>query len=197
MKKLTIEWKHFDKSGKTCDRCSSTGDNLKQVIEEMSPTLSLKGYSIELVETKLGAEDMLESNSVLINGVPVEKLLNASVDENSCVSCGDLIDGPCSCRTVKVGPDTYEAISPELIKEAILKSLNNESNNLKENSMKIQVLGAGCPTCKKLFEITKKAEVFQCPTCTQSIPYPEDTSWPLEFIMVGLRSEIVRPTGYD
>ena len=30
---------------------------------------------------------------------------------------------------------------------------------MKNNSIKIQVLGSGCPTCKKLYELTKEAIV--------------------------------------
>ena len=29
--------------------------------------------------------------------------------------------------------------------------------NMEDKTMKIQVLGSGCPTCKKLFELTMKA----------------------------------------
>jgi small redox-active disulfide protein 2 len=156
MKKLTIEWKHFDKDGKTCERCGETGTNLKQVIGEISPALSQQGTEIKYIETRLDAKDMPESNSVFINGASIESLLNASVSENSCTSCGDLIDSECNCRTVTVDETTYEAIPTELIKEAILISLN-KINNLKGNNMNVQVLGSGCPTCKKLYEITQQA----------------------------------------
>ena len=153
MKKLTIEWKHFDNDGKTCERCSDTGANLKKVISELTAALSSQGYSIDYKETKLDAKDMPESNTVLINGTPIEKLLNASVDLNSCTSCSDLIDSYCNCRTVTFDGSTYESIPEEILKEAILISLNN----LKGNTMQIQVIGSGCPTCKKLYEITQKA----------------------------------------
>lgn len=31
MKNLTIEWRHYDKAGATCDRCATTGTTVKNV----------------------------------------------------------------------------------------------------------------------------------------------------------------------
>jgi len=131
MIKITIEWKHFEKYDRTCDRCSNTGANLKKVIQEVTPYLSSQGYSIEFTEIKLDSKDMSESNTLLINEVPIEHLLNALVNQNSCSSCSDLINGPCECRTITLDNNTYEAIPSELIKKAILISLKKESNYLK------------------------------------------------------------------
>ena len=182
MKVLKIEWKHFDKNGKTCDRCSSTGINLNKVISEIAPALTLQGYSIEYKETALEAKDMPESNSVLINNIAIEKLLNASVGTNACTSCGNLIDSACNCRTVTFDDVTYEAIPEEILKEAILVSLNN----LKGNTMKIQVLGSGCPTCKKLYELTQKA--VKELNLTDEVEYITDVS---KIIEMGIMSSPV------
>ena len=66
-----------------------------------------------------------------------------------------------------------------------------------------------CPKCGKFsknlgaMEVTTfdgnnlMTKVFQCRRCTQILPYPEGALWPLEFVMVGKHSEIVRATGYD
>lgn len=155
MQKLFIEWKHFDKGGATCKRCSQTGSNLETVIKHLKDEFVSKGIDIQLKETKLPESRMTESNQVLIDGVLLEKLIpNAHVGENHCDSCSDLIDDPsgCNCRTVKHGDDVYEAIPSDLIKQAITNSLNKE-----RKSMKIQVLGSGCATCKKLYELTQEA----------------------------------------
>lgn len=67
-----------------------------------------------------------------------------------------------------------------------------------------------CPKCEK-FAIslgsmqvttedgrTVQTEVFECETCTQSVPYPEEgTKWALEFAIVGGETLILRPSASE
>ena len=53
MKHLTIEWRHLDEKGRTCLRCSKTGNTLHQVIAELKKELGAKKINITLKETKL------------------------------------------------------------------------------------------------------------------------------------------------
>lgn len=162
MKKLLIEWKHFDKNGKTCERCSNTGHNLNQILNQLKEEYRAQGIEIQYKETKLPESLMAESNQILLDGELIENIIpNAKLGENHCNSCSDLIDNPqgCNCRTITYKDKTYETIPVDLIKQAIASKLGIEQNyKLKDKkSMKIQVLGSGCPTCKKLYEITQKA----------------------------------------
>lgn len=157
MTKIIIQWKHFDKDGSTCNRCSKTGDNIQQVIRGLQ-----KEFEIEFVETKLTEDQMSESNQVIINGKLLEDIIpNTKAGENYCNSCSDLIGKPgdCHCRTLTQGEKIFEDIPQELIKSAILKILNLEqiTSSNKNNIMKIQVFGSGCPTCKTLYEFTQTA----------------------------------------
>lgn len=126
MKKLIIEWKHFDKGGKTCARCNNTGHNLKSVIAELKTQIKDKDITIEFLETKLKEKDMNISNSLFINGSAIEDILKneVSVIENTCNSCGDLTGNPCCCRAIKTDDTTHDEIPKETIKKAIIKSLN-------------------------------------------------------------------------
>ncbi|PIP53123.1 hypothetical protein COX08_02700 [Candidatus Beckwithbacteria bacterium CG23_combo_of_CG06-09_8_20_14_all_34_8] len=162
MKKLTIEWKHFDKNGKTCVRCGQTGKNIHKSINQIRQDSEFKDIDIKFIETKLPQRRMNESNQILINGVLIEKLLpNITVGKNYCDSCSDLINEPgnCNCRTINQDQDIYEDIPVDLIKQAIKASLNSNVINISNEriNMNIQVLGSGCPTCKKLHELTVKA----------------------------------------
>lgn len=151
MNKVVIEWKHFDKDGSTCDRCSQTGNNLKEVIKDLQ-----KQFDLEFKETKLTEAQMSESNQIIINGKLIEDLLpNTQVGENFCSSCTDIADNAsdCHCRTVTQGNTVFEDIPSDLIKTAIL----NITNSTSKTNMKIQVLGSGCPTCKTLYELTQTA----------------------------------------
>lgn len=126
MKKLKIEWKHFDKEGKTCNRCSKTGRNLISVLQELKGEFSVKGIHIEFQETKLPQSHMMESNSILINDTPLEDLIpDTEAGENICYSCSELIGKfiNCRCRTIQHGEDTFEEVPSSLIKQAILKKL--------------------------------------------------------------------------
>lgn len=151
MSKIIIEWKHFDKNGATCDRCSQTGSNLKEVITDLQ-----KDFDIEFIETKLTEDQMSESNQIIINGKLLEDLIpNTKAGENFCSSCTDLTDNSsdCHCRTINQGETIFEDIPNDLIKIAILNIINSKSKPI----MKIQVLGSGCPTCKNLYELTQTA----------------------------------------
>jgi len=129
MSNLIIEWKHFDKGGKTCVRCSGTGANLVNTVKELRNELDSKGIKIEFKETKLPENRMSESNEILIGGVLLEKLIpNAKTGKNNCPSCTDLIGNPanCHCRTISKEKETFEEIPSELIKQAILNKLNSK-----------------------------------------------------------------------
>ncbi len=151
MTKIIIEWKHFDKNGATCERCSKTGNNIQQVIKDLQ-----KEFDIEFKETKLDQDQMAESNQIIINGELLENLIpDTKVGKNFCGSCTDLTDdsSDCHCRTINQGDTIFEDIPTDLIKTAIQHIINSQS----KQTMKIQVLGSGCPTCKTLYELTQAA----------------------------------------
>ena len=151
MNKIIIEWKHFDKNGATCERCSKTGNNLQNAIKDLQ-----KDFNIEFIETKLTEDQMSESNQIIINGKLIEELIpNTKVGENFCGSCTDLTDNSsdCHCRTINQGETVFEDIPSNLIKTAILNIINSKP----QTNIKIQVLGSGCSSCKNLYELTKTA----------------------------------------
>jgi len=56
---------------------------------------------------------------VLINGVPLEQLLAATTGESDCPSCSCLTGSATSCRTVQCDGETFEELTPELIRKGI------------------------------------------------------------------------------
>lgn len=119
MKEIIVEWKHYDKEGETCTRCNNTGDNIKKVLKKISKDAKFKNLNMSYKETKLEAEEMPESNSIFINGKPIEDILSATASENYCHSCSCLAGAGTNCRTLKYLGDTYESISEEIILKAI------------------------------------------------------------------------------
>lgn len=128
MKNIVIEWKHFDKEGKTCTRCSATGTNLAAAINEIRSELDPNEIAIGFRETKLPESRMGESNEIWIDGVLLEKLLpEAQAGMNECSSCGDLIgNNNCCCRTISQKENTFEEIPVALIREAMMSRLNTK-----------------------------------------------------------------------
>ena len=128
MKELTIEWRHYEKEGATCERCAATGSSVKEVVSELGNELAGKGITVTFTETPLPEESMAQSNLLLFNGVPLETILdNATADENHCPSCSCLTGSETSCRTINYEGRTYEEIPAELIRQAAYKVIGRNN----------------------------------------------------------------------
>lgn len=128
MKKLEIEWRHLDKDGKTCDRCSDTGDSVRSAHQTLIKELQPRGWQVTLKETLLTDEQIPESNNILLNGIPLEKLIpNVHRSENCCASCGDLLGSPTVCRTVIHDGWTFEVIPLAMILDAAYQRIQTEN----------------------------------------------------------------------
>ena len=120
MKRLEIEWRHLDKEGNTCIRCSDTGEALHSVVEKLAAECKPCGWDITLKETKLTEKDIHESNIILFNGKPIEEVLpKASASESHCDSCCEITGKPTACRTVEFEGQRYEGIPALLIRQAV------------------------------------------------------------------------------
>jgi SAM-dependent methyltransferase len=123
MKKLTIEWKHLDVEGETCDRCYDTGENLANEVKRMNRTLQPKGIVVEYVETKLDADNIPESNMLLFNGVPIENILDIEIFNNYCESCTSLLGKDIYCRAVRFEGNEYDDVPAKAIRQAAYQVL--------------------------------------------------------------------------
>jgi hypothetical protein len=119
MKHLEVEWRHLDKDGKTCERCSDTGKSVRSAYDSLVNELQPEGWKIDLKETLLSDREISESNNILLNGVPIEQLIaNTRKSENCCASCGDLLGSSTMCRTLVRDGQIFEEIPAEFILEA-------------------------------------------------------------------------------
>lgn len=119
MKHLEIEWRHLDKDGKTCDRCSETGETVRAAYADLVEELEPKGWEVALKETLLTDQEISESNSIYMNGVALETLLpDTRASENCCASCGEILGAPTMCRTLERDCQTFETIPAAVIVEA-------------------------------------------------------------------------------
>lgn len=124
MRELAIEWRHYERAGATCLRCSATGKTLEEVVGDLREELARTGIRITFTETKLPLEELPQSNMILFNGVPLEELLTgAEVSENACPSCACITGTAAFCRTIEYDGKTYEEIPEELIRKAAYKAI--------------------------------------------------------------------------
>lgn len=126
MKNIKIEWKHFDVKGETCVRCSDTGKSVKETIKEIISAYQSKKIEIEFIETLLNADCLAESNLILINDTPLEKILNASKIETDCSSCCSMIGKQVKCRAIEYDGKIYEHLTAEIIKKGIIETINKK-----------------------------------------------------------------------
>ncbi|MCR3955108.1 MAG: DUF2703 domain-containing protein [Gudongella sp.] len=123
MKTLIIEWRHLDVEGDTCDRCSRTGASLADEIDLLNRKLKSHGVSIKLKETKIEEDRIRESNLILIDGVPIEEILDIRVVDNYCKSCSDLVGADTYCRAVYYKGKKFDDVPRIAVREAVAKSL--------------------------------------------------------------------------
>lgn len=120
MQTIIIEWRHLDVAGETCQRCGDTGMELSLAIERLQAECAPKGVDIVFRETLLTADEIAQSNTILINGLPLEMILPHSLASASCcASCGDLTGQPRQCRTLVHLGQEHEVIPQELIRQAV------------------------------------------------------------------------------
>ena len=132
-KELVIEWKHIgNEIEKTREEFEETGMTLAAVLAEIRMLLEMEGVAVRMVETVLPDEVAMEPERLLVNGVPVEELLEGvevtatSCSCASCESCETCGEEEAECRTLRYNGEEYEAIPPELIGRAAVKALEKE-----------------------------------------------------------------------
>jgi len=126
MEMLSIEWRHLDVQGETCDRCYDTGENLVNEVKRLKRALEPQGIKIVLSETKLDDSQISQSNQILFNDIPIEDILDIKVSENYCESCSALMGQKTYCRTVTFDGNEYEDIPAKAIRQAAYKALGLE-----------------------------------------------------------------------
>jgi hypothetical protein len=123
-KTLVISWQRLISNGDTCPRCGSTEDELGKAILALKEKLKSQEIEVILKKQELTLEEFkqnpLKSNKIMLNGRPLEDLLDAKTGRSKCCEvCGDE-----ECRTVEMGENNYETIPAALIIEAGIKAVS-------------------------------------------------------------------------
>lgn len=125
-KDIVIETTVLRIDGETCTRCNATVDNVRLAAEELKSQLKPLGVGVSLVEHAATMESLEDSNSVIINGRPIEEWLGASRVSTECESCGDLcgVDEVC-CGAIAIGDTVQESYTVEHVREAAMMALGS------------------------------------------------------------------------
>ena len=122
MQTIVIEWLHLEVGGATCERCGDTGQELRQAVERLQAECAPRGVEILFRETRLNPRQINQSNTILINGVPLEQILpQAHASTSCCPSCSDLTGQAEQCRTLVHLGQTFETIPQDLVRQAVCK----------------------------------------------------------------------------
>lgn len=128
MRTITIEWRHLDVEGDTCERCFETGETLKAEVTRLNQALKSYDVHVEWFETKLDAANIEQSNMILINGRSIETIIQVKVEENYCGSCTDLVGGTSYCRSIVYCGKSYDDVPAFAIRDAVYKVLEINEN---------------------------------------------------------------------
>lgn len=123
IKQLVIEWRHLVVDGATCERCGATGSQVRTAVGALTKELGALGIKVVIKETPLGTDQLEESNKILLNGKPLEDLINGGVTETPCSSCSTLTGTSACCRAIEVDNTQYEEIPTWLIKRAAYRAV--------------------------------------------------------------------------
>jgi hypothetical protein len=128
MKTLKIQWYRLMAAGQTCPRCGATEKEVEKASLSLEQSLAPLGIKVVLDKLELtpGAfqRDPSQSNSLLLNGRPLEEWLGLKVGQSICCGpCGDT-----ECRTLETGGQVYETIPADLIIQAGLRAASKLVN---------------------------------------------------------------------
>ena len=122
MNTVAVEWRRLVHDGRTCDRCGDTGAMLRQLVASLDAECAGQGTRVKLKETELGPERIAESNLVLIEGQPLERLLaHIAVGHTHCASCEELTGQEQACRAFQLAGETHEVPPPYLVRQAVCR----------------------------------------------------------------------------
>ncbi len=120
MQSLPILWKRLVSNGVTCERCAATQHEVEHAVSTLDhvlePLAIRPQVTVQEIDESTFQANPAESNRIWISGKPLEDWLQAGVGSSRCCSvCGDS-----DCRTVQLGPTTFEVIPEQLILQAAL-----------------------------------------------------------------------------
>ena len=122
-KSLVIETTVLRVDGETCERCGGTVEAVRSAVAQLETVLTPLGVRVTLIEHAASADNLEDSNSVMINGRSLEEWIGAERVSTDCPSCGDLVGEAACCGAVSVDGAIQESFSVEQVRDAAFAAL--------------------------------------------------------------------------
>ena len=139
MYKMNIDFLYLDLS--CCERCQSTDETLDEVLAELRQELRVIDHltvnkiriSTKEDENKYGLK---RSPTIRLNGQDLEEIISGKLvmSDNYCGSCSDVCGEETNCRTFEYDGETSENIPKEMLREGILRVLDQFKGSCYEDS---------------------------------------------------------------
>lgn len=110
--------------GKTCSRCTDTIRAARVATDQLAAELASMNVTVSLIEQE--ASDVGDSNTVLINGRPIESLIGAQRVSTDCPSCTDLTGRESCCGALQTGSGVSESVTEGQIRQAVMVALDKQ-----------------------------------------------------------------------
>ena len=122
-KSLVIETTVLRVDGETCERCGDTVEAVRSAVKQLETVLTPLDVRVTLIEHAASAENLDDSNSVMINGLSLEEWIGAERVSTDCPSCGDLVGEAACCAAVSVDGAVQESFSVEQVRDGAFAAL--------------------------------------------------------------------------
>lgn len=137
-KTVLVEYLYLDLN--TCERCIGTDQELREVLDTLSPALALAGYTLAYRKLEMTTREIatayrfLSSPTIRVNG----RDICSSVAENDCGCCGEISGTQVDCRVFEYGGETYEVPPKEMLAAGILSAVfGTSSDGKRDNSYRL------------------------------------------------------------
>jgi len=121
-REVFIETRVLIVDGKTCSRCSDTIRAARVAADHLAAELASMNVSVTLIEQE--ATTVSESNTVLVNGKPIEVLIGAQRITTDCPSCTALTGEMSCCGAIDDGGKVSEAVTEDQLRQAVMAALD-------------------------------------------------------------------------
>jgi hypothetical protein len=139
MNQLTIDFLYLDLS--CCERCQSTDKTMDEVLMELRQELKVIDHLTVnkiRINTKKDEEmyGLKRSPTIRLNGQDLEEIVSGEMvmSDNYCGSCSKVCGEETNCRTFEYEGETSENIPKEMLREGILKVLDQFKSSCCENN---------------------------------------------------------------
>ena len=120
---VVIETTVLRVEGETCEQCGDTVEAVRIAVRQLETVLAPLDVRVTLIEHAATAENLEDSNSVMVNGRSLEDWIGAERVSTDCPSCGDLIGQTACCGAVSVAGMVQESFSVEQVRDAAFAAL--------------------------------------------------------------------------